>query len=281
MRKILLAVAVFLLFALPCLGATPDIQDVTIYPVQSDLTAGAATQYSAIVTAAATDTNAVIVMDFDPLMRGYITWGYVDIDFYLKGTATSDVFFRFDGRNVGEDYWRILNEDFIITSSNDVLKITTAGGGTENIDTADGTYTGTTLAVAMQTAIRAGSTIAITSATVVYDTTAQKFTFDGVTDTIALTFADSDMATTVGFGADLSAATEQTSSVAVPAYYDDDIGTSYVQKNYSGYLRLTDGWLDSVPFQIRCVFQSNEANGAVGRYGDDTFIRAIFKEAAK
>jgi len=89
------------------------------------------------------------------------------------------------------------------------------------------------------------------------------------------------MATTVGFRADVSAATEQTSSVAVPAHYVANIGTTYVQKNFSGYFRLESDWFDKVPFQVRCVFQSNEANGAIGRIGGGTHIRVMFKEVGR
>jgi len=284
MKKILLFLILAGVLLLPsfAFAAMRDITDYTFRPVQADLVT-TLPQYSSTVTASATDTEvALYTMNYLPYETGKIRWAYLDLDAYIKAdtSATADIIWRVEARNAGRQVssvWDIVNHDFVITSSNDVLNLTTANG-TANIDTPDGTYTGTTLAAAMQVVVRADGTLDLTAATVAYSDTTHKFTVSDPTLAISMAFSSSDMATTVGFDRDLTAATEQTSRFAVPAYYEANIGTTWVQKRYKGYLRLDDTYFDLVPFDLRVVFQCNEGAEAKGRISSNTQLRAIYKD---
>ena len=279
MTKWILAGLICLLLAVPAGAYFPDVQDITIYPLQADLVT-TEPQYSQEVTATATDTEVAIdTFYFEPYMGGDILWAYFDLDVYLKAdaSATADIIWRIEARNKAETAWKPIDKYFTITSSNDVMEWETSASK-KSVDTADGVYTGATLAAAMQTAIRAETALAITTATVTYSTTTHKFTIDGVTKPISCAFANSDMATTIGFDRDLSAATEQTSRFAVPAHYEANIGTTYVEKNYKGYVNLFSGSFDEVPFDVRVVFQCNEGAEGKGKISSNSFIRALFKE---
>lgn len=271
------------MLAVPAGADLPDTQDLTLYPIQADLVT-TEPQYSQEVTATITDTvYAAATFQFQPHMIGDILWAYLDIDTYLKcdASATGDIIWRIEVRNKGGTVWYPVDKYYVITSSNDVIRWTTAAGGTADVDISDGTYTGTTLATAMQTAIRADGTLDISTATVTYSATTHKFDFDGVTDTLALTYANSDGATLVGFDRNLSAATEQTSRFATPAHYEANIGTTYTQKNYRGYVNLFSAYFDAVPFEIRVTFECNEGAEGKAKVSSNTFIRALYKEYGK
>ena len=259
----------------------------TIYPavyIEADTIVGSTSarttsyQYTQEVTAAVTDSQYTIyLLPYDLHIEGDLI--YVDIDFHLllKGSATSEIIWRIEGQNADETIWQPIDKLFTVTSSNDVMEWETSEA-TVSVDTGDGVYTGGELAAAMQTAIRAATTLVITSATVVYSSTTHKFTFDGVTLPISCAYANSDMATTIGFDRDLSAATEQTSRFAVPSEYETNVGTSWIHRRIEGYINLYDGILDEVPFDLRVVFECNEGATGKGKLSSITNIKALFKE---
>jgi len=104
---------------------------------------------------------------------------------------------------------------FRITSSNDVLVLTSDQGGPVSIDVPDGVYTCPALAAALQDAMNADGTLTGSGTitfSVSYDDTASKFTIDaGSGHTIAFTYSGSDAAETFGFDGDKSASQTITS----------------------------------------------------------------------
>lgn len=106
---------------------------------------------------------------------------------------------------------------FTITAANDELIFTSDQGGPVTLDIADGTYEGSDLATALQTAMNADNTLTGTGTitfAVSYSSTTKKFTIDaGSGHAIAYTHLESDGGLTFGFNADHSAAQTITSNI--------------------------------------------------------------------
>ena len=114
-----------------------------------------------------------------------------------------------------KNFLGIEDQYFKITAGNDVLVLTSSEGGPRSIDVPDGTYNGTTLASALQTAMNADTTLTGGSITfaVSYSSSTEKFTIDAtVGETIAYTHSGSDAGYTFGFDADHDAAQTITSN---------------------------------------------------------------------
>jgi len=111
------------------------------------------------------------------------------------------------------DFCGIGKEYFIITAANDVLKLKYNTGVVTDIDIADGTYEGESLAVQLQSKINTAFPTA--SATVSYSTTTKKFTIAVISpNTIAYTHLGSDAGFTLGFDKDHAAAISIISDLA-------------------------------------------------------------------
>ena len=115
---------------------------------------------------------------------------------------------------------------FEINAANDKLVMSYDAGSATNVDAADGTYSGTEAAAALETAL--DTAFSITSA-VSYSTTTRKFTADaGSGHTFAYTHSGSDGGLTFGFNADHAAARTITSNLAAgdPTAIVEDIRIS-------------------------------------------------------
>ncbi len=117
---------------------------------------------------------------------------------------------------------------FTITAANDVL-VLTSSQGSASIDTSDGTYEGSELATALQTAMNADNTLTGTGTitfAVSYSTTTKLFTLDATAgNTIAYTNTGSDAGSTYGFTADAAAAQTITSDTAASGEPQNTIST--------------------------------------------------------
>jgi hypothetical protein len=106
---------------------------------------------------------------------------------------------------------------FTITAANDELIFTSDQGGPVTLDITDGTYEGSDLATALQTAMNADNTLTGTGTiafVVSYSSTTKKFTIDaGSGHTIAYTHLSSDGGLTFGFNEDAAAAQTITSDI--------------------------------------------------------------------
>ena len=123
---------------------------------------------------------------------------------------------------------------FIINASNDVLKLKYDGGAVTDIDIADGTYEGDSLATEVKTKIDTAFTIA---STVTYSSTTKKFTISvSAGHTIAYTNLGSDAGLTLGFDQDHAAALSITSDLVAsdPSAILESIQTS-VEKWVENY----------------------------------------------
>lgn len=107
---------------------------------------------------------------------------------------------------------------FVITAGNNTLLLTSDVAGPQTISITDGTYSGASLATALQTAMNADTTLTgggIITFAVAYSSTTSKFTIDaGVTHTIAYTHAGSSAGITFGFTVSVTAAQTITSDTA-------------------------------------------------------------------
>lgn len=133
---------------------------------------------------------------------------------------------------------------FIISAGNDTLILTSDIAGPRNIGISDGTYSGSELATALQTALNADSTITgagTITFSVSYSTTTYKFTINaGALHTIAYTHTGSDAGLTFGFTAIHAAAQTITSNIASgdPTSIVSTI-LSETEKYISNYCRRT------------------------------------------
>lgn len=128
---------------------------------------------------------------------------------------------------------------FTITAANDTIYLSYDSGSYTACHVADGTYEGSDLATTLQTSIDAALSI---SSTVSYSSTTYKFTIAvSVGHTIALQYTNSDMAFTLGFTEDASAAVSITSDTAVPSDPSTDLETIHdgVEKWVIEYCRRT------------------------------------------
>jgi len=133
------------------------------------------------------------------------------------------------------DFMNISNSYFTITAGNDVLKLQYDSGSVTNVDIPDGTYSGDSLATAIQTAMNTALTM---SGTVTYSSTTQKFSFGaGTGHTLAYTHSGSDAGNTVGFDEDHAAASTLTSDnatgdpTAIVQVIKDGV-EAYIQNEY-------------------------------------------------
>ena len=124
------------------------------------------------------------------------------------------------------DFCNVDKGYFIITASNDILKLKYDGGAVTDIDIDDGTYEGDDLAAELKTKIDTAFTIA---STVTYSSTTKKFSI-AVTagHTIAYINSGSDAGLTLGFDQDHAAALSITSDLAAndPSSILESIQTS-------------------------------------------------------
>jgi len=123
----------------------------------------------------------------------------------------------------------VSNTQFRITSSNDVLVLTSSEGGPVSIDVADGIYTEAALATELASKMNANGTLTGGSITfaVTYDATTNKFTIDATSGyTIAFTLTGSDGADTFGFDESASAAQTITSN-------DETVGVGTITFDFS------------------------------------------------
>ena len=103
------------------------------------------------------------------------------------------------------------NEYWTVNAGNDVLMLTYDTGVSTAVDIPDGTYNGTTLAAAIQTAMNSTLTM---SGTVTWSSTTRKFTFTaGGAHTLTYTHTGSDAGLLVGFNQAHSAATSLVSDI--------------------------------------------------------------------
>lgn len=111
----------------------------------------------------------------------------------------------------------IEDQYFEVNAGNDILVLTSSEGGPQNIDLADGTYDGASLATEIARAMNADATLTggVITFAVTYSTTTYKFTLDATAaKTIAYTHSGSDAGLTCGFIADQAAAQTITSNTA-------------------------------------------------------------------
>jgi len=131
-----------------------------------------------------------------------------------KGTASASATITPAANIPGAPVW-VESSQFSVTSSCDVIILTSDLGGPVSIDTPDGVYTGAALATALQTAMNASNTLTGTGTitfAVSYDSTTKKFTLGaGAGHTIALTVTGSDGAEMYGFTTAAAAAVSVTS----------------------------------------------------------------------
>lgn len=101
------------------------------------------------------------------------------------------------------NYLKVDSQYFVVNASNDVLMLTYDTGTSTAVDIPDGTYTGATLATAIQTAMNSALTM---NGTVTWSSTTYKFTFNaGTGHTLTYTHTGSDAGILVGFNQSHSA----------------------------------------------------------------------------
>ena len=187
------------------------------------------------------------------------------------------------------------NKQFYISSSNDVLVLTTSGdGGTASIDVDDGTYTGATLATELASKMNADNTLSNTQAITLgcaYDTTTHIFTVTTDTGTIAFTLSGSDAASTFGFTADVTAAasilsdSEAEGQGTITFDFDDNDNSALVE--YAVYDNTTAGYIDTdgiaaaETWDTYANWSNGGASGRVTANGLTDYTTYTFKVKAK
>ena len=191
------------------------------------------------------------------------------------------------------------NVRFSITSSNDVLVLTSDEGGPVSIDVDDGIYTGATLAVELAAKMNASDPLTGTGTitfAVSYDTDNLKFTLDATTGhTLALTGygSTSDAADTFGFRENKAAAQSLTSDNEVVGggtitfTFAANGNASTVE--YAIYDNTTGGYIDtdgaangaSEVWATRANWKNGGAAGTVTAIGLTDFTSYTYKVKAR
>lgn len=135
----------------------------------------------------------------------------VSMDCYYEGLAM--MFYRMFQRSSSTEV-----ASYVITSANDVINFKEDGGGTLNADVADGSYTTTTYAAAIKTALEAAGA---GTYTVTYSTSTKKFTVAVSGGASAVQFLGTgDGESFLGFTAASANAASITADTARGAVYD-------------------------------------------------------------
>jgi len=190
----------------------------------------------------------------------------------------------------------VTNEQFRISSSNDVLVLTSSEGGPVSIDVPDGFYSGSDLAQALEDAMNADNTLTGTGTitfSVAYNTSTYKFTIDAGTGyTIAYTNSGSDAGTTFGLTADASASqtivsdspTEPNDTIT----FDFDENSNISSVEYAIYDNTQDAYIDSEGStsvsEVWQTFENWNGGGQAGRvsvYGLSAYTAYTYKIKAK
>ena len=191
------------------------------------------------------------------------------------------------------------NTKFSITSSNDVLVLTSDEGGPESIEVDDGIYTGATLAVELAAKMNANNTLTGTGTitfAVSYDSDNLKFTLDATSGhTLALTLfgTTSDAAETFGFRENKTAAQSLTSDNEVVGSgtitFTFSANSNDATVVYAIYDNATGGYIDtdgaangaSEVWATRANWKNGGVAGTVTAIGLTDFTSYTFKAKAK
>lgn len=189
------------------------------------------------------------------------------------------------------------NAYYRITSSNDVLVLTSDEGGPVSIDVPDGAYTEDGLATALQTAMNASTALTGTGTitfAVTYDATTNKFTIDaGTGHTISYTHTGSDAGSTFGFREDHAAAQTITSDIEThgsgTVTFDFTANSNDATVTYAVYSNVqtkyvgADGLADeaSEVWQTLAQWASGGVSGRVTVLGLSDYTDYTFKVKAR
>ena len=187
------------------------------------------------------------------------------------------------------------NEYVRITSSNDILVLTSDQGGPVNVDVPDAYYSMSGLATALESAMNSSTELTGSTITfdVSYNTSTLCYTIDATSGyTIAYTHAGSDAGATFGFNASHAAAQTITtddpvvgSDIIVFTFSDnsnDSTVTYCVYDNTRSAYITTDGTTGSTAvWQTYANWNGGGASGRVATYGTTTYTAYTFKVAAK
>ncbi len=187
------------------------------------------------------------------------------------------------------------NEYFRITSSNDVLILTSDKGGPVSVDVPDAYYTAAGLATALAAAMNGSTTLTGSTITfaVAYNTSTLCYTLDATSGhTLAYTHTGSDAGATFGFTANHAAAQTLTSDEPTEGYNtivftftansnDSTVVYALYDNIRSAYIK-TDGTTGTTSvWQTIANWNSGGASGRVVTYGTTTYTAYTFKAAAK
>lgn len=187
------------------------------------------------------------------------------------------------------------NEYFRITSSNDILILTSDKGGPVSVDVPDAYYTATGLATALAAAMNGSTTLTGSTITfaVTYNTSTLEFTLDATSGhTLAYTHTGSDAGATFGFNAPHAAAQTHISDNPVEGYNSitftfgangnsTDVSYALYDNTRSAYIK-TDGTTGTTAvWQTLANWNGGGASGRVVAYGTTTYTAYTFKAAGK
>ena len=187
------------------------------------------------------------------------------------------------------------NEYFRITSSNDVLVLTSDKGGPVNVDVPDAYYTAAGLATALAAAMNGNTTLTGSTITfaVTYNTSTLEFTLDATAShTLAYTHTGSDAGATFGFTANHAASQTLVSDDPAEGYNtitftfgansnDSSVTYALYDNTRSAYIK-TDGTTGSTSvWQTIANWNGGGASGRVVTFGTTTYTAYTFKAAAK
>jgi len=187
------------------------------------------------------------------------------------------------------------NNQFRITSSNDVLVLTSNKGGPVSIDIADAFYSPSALAEALENAMNDSETLTGLSIefTVSYNTATFGFTIDsGIGNTIAYTNSGSDAGATFGFTADAVASQEIASDTPTEASdtitfdidtndNDSSVEFAIYDNTQEKYISATGGTDASEVWQTAADWSGGGQSGRVTVYGLSQYTTYTYKVKAR
>jgi hypothetical protein len=136
-------------------------------------------------------------------------YGAIKLQFVLQNNYSTTSRVKMEFSEDLENY-TTATDFFIITSANDIMRLTSDQGGPVNVDVPDATYnSGSSLAAALATAMNASTDLTggVITFAVSHSTTTYKYTINATTGhTIALDYWNSDGAYTFGFNDSATAA---------------------------------------------------------------------------
>jgi len=209
-------------------------EDVTFALVAADLQSNGI-QYSDTVTTGATNTECTVAsatLNLGTARQPYphratrdIQSAYAIMSCYFKAatSATADLRWKIEARNKNSR-WLNMREDLVVASGNDGLIFTSNQSGAstpQTVDIPDGTYTPTTLAAALATAMNANGTLTGSAGTIDFGVSIRSKHIlriaAGTTNTVAFsTAAASEGTTEAGLTATAAAATALESDSTIP-----------------------------------------------------------------